>query len=44
MLDFTERSLLVLGGLLDFTDLGDWLDFGDFGDLIDFTERSLLES
>jgi hypothetical protein len=32
LLDFTKRSLLVLGALFDFTDLGD---------LLDFTERSL---
>jgi hypothetical protein len=41
-LHFTERSLRVLGALLDFTDLGDLFDFVDLGDLIDFTERSLL--
>ena len=42
MVDFTERSLLVLGALLDLTDFGDLLDFEVLGDLIDFTERSLL--
>jgi hypothetical protein len=42
LLDFIERSLLVLGALLDLTVLVDLLDFGDLGDFIDFTERSLV--